>query len=107
MTAPRRTDQGATGDAPRVSLRSLLCGLLIAGFVAAQGAALVHSHVDDGHEGPCAVCRVADDAAQALDAPGLVALDLEPTRVEPGASAPRLARAASRRAHPPRAPPIA
>lgn len=106
MQRTRRTARAVKTAASGSLGRTLAMWVLLIGFLAAQGAALTHTHVDAADHAPCTVCRVADDAAQAIDA--LPSANFVLQTVVPECVAPAIAPANDpvRSAHPPRAPPI-
>ena len=111
MTRSGRTARGArrarAARTWRGALRLLVSALLLAGFALAQSASHTHGHIDAGHDSGCAVCRVAADAAHALDAPAQhVAWTTTPVHA-PVEAEPGFASAAQPLTCGPRAPPIA
>ena len=87
--------------------------LLVAGFLAAQGASLAHrlshnavSHDAQADDGSCVVCRIANEAGHGLAVwlPLAIETGFEPTCIEPPSSG--QAPLFERGPHAPRAPPI-
>jgi len=95
----------------RIDGRHLIGGLLVAVFLLAQGAALAHAHGSflaeaGSHDGPCAVCRVAGDADDALQVTPPCAAVRAFDPIASIAPAPGVATPGPHCAHAPRAPPI-
>jgi hypothetical protein len=117
MDRARRTEQCGGRGIPvgaRLDLRGLLAFVLLIGFFVAQGAALAHAHPGASssaqpgaqHDGPCAACRVASDAAHGLESPTPASGVVPAPLVEALDSAEIVPRSPRRPAHSPRAPPI-